>query len=40
MKQNLLLGIILVLGLLITLGLSPFFVVDLTESAIVVALGK
>ena len=28
------------MGLLITLGLSPFFVVDLTETAIVVALGK
>jgi len=40
MKQNLLIGIVLVLGLLITLGLSPFFVVDLTETAIVVALGK
>ena len=40
MKSNLILGIILVLGLLITLGLSPFFIVDLTESAIVVALGK
>ncbi len=40
MKQNLILGIILVFGLLVTLGLSPFFVVDLTETAIVVALGK
>ena len=40
MKQNLILGVILVLGLLIMLGLSPFFVVDLTETAIVVALGK
>ncbi len=40
MKQNFLIGIVLILGLLITLGLSPFFVVDLTESAIVVALGK
>jgi len=40
MKSNLILGIVLVLGLLITLGLSPFFVVDLTETAIVVALGK
>ncbi len=40
MKQNLILGIVLVLGVLITLGLSPFFVVDLTETAIVVALGK
>ena len=40
MKSNLILGVVLVLGLLITLGLSPFFVVDLTETAIVVALGK
>jgi len=40
MKSNLILGIILVLGLLIIMGLSPFFVVDLTETAIVVALGK
>jgi membrane protease subunit HflC len=40
MKQNLLIGIVLVLGLLLILGLSPFFVVDLTETAIVVALGK
>jgi membrane protease subunit HflC len=40
MKQNILLGIVLVVGLLIMLGLSPFFVVDLTETAIVVALGK
>ncbi len=39
-KSNLILGVVLVLGLLITLGLSPFFVVDLTETAIVVALGK
>ncbi len=40
MKQNLVLGVVLVLGLLIMMGLSPFFVVDLTETAIVVALGK
>ena len=40
MKKNLLLGIVLVVGLLLVLGLSPFFVVDLTETAIVVALGK
>lgn len=40
MKQNIVLGVVLVLGLLIMLGLSPFFVVDLTETAIVVALGK
>jgi len=40
MKQNIVLGVVLVLGLLIMMGLSPFFVVDLTETAIVVALGK
>jgi len=40
MKQNLLIGIVLAVGLLLILGLSPFFVVDLTETAIVVALGK
>ncbi len=40
MKSNIILGVVLVLGLLIMLGLSPFFVVDLTETAIVVALGK
>jgi len=40
MKQNIVLVIALVLGLLITLGVSPFFVVDLTETAIVVRLGK
>ncbi|RMH31897.1 MAG: protease modulator HflC [Nitrospirae bacterium] len=39
-KQNLLIGIIVVLGLLFMLGVSPFFVVDLTESAIIVQLGK
>ena len=40
MKQNILIGIVLAVGLLLILGLSPFFVVDLTETAIVVALGK
>jgi modulator of FtsH protease HflC len=40
MKHNILIGLIVVLGLLFVLGLSPFFVVDLTETAIVVALGK
>ncbi len=40
MRKNLLLGIVLAVGLLLILGLSPFFVVDLTETAIVVALGK
>ena len=40
MKSNLILGVVFVIGLLISLGLSPFFVVDLTETAIVVALGK
>ncbi len=40
MKQNLILVIALVFGLLITLGLSPIFIVDLTETAIVVRLGK
>ncbi len=40
MKQNILIGIVLAVGLLLILGLSPFFVVDLTETAIVLALGK
>ena len=40
MKQNIILIVALVLGLLISLGISPFFVVDLTETAIVVRLGK
>jgi len=39
-KQNLLIGLIVVVGLLLILGISPLFVVDLTESAIVVQLGK
>ncbi len=39
-KQNILFGLIGVLVLLIILGASPFFIVDLTETAIVVQLGK
>lgn len=40
MKQNFLFVIVAIFFLLIVLGLSPFFIVDLTETAIVVALGK
>ena len=40
MKQNLFLGIIGVLVLLVVLGASPFFILDLTQTAIVVQLGK
>ena len=40
MKQNLLVGIIGVLVLLLVLGASPFFILDLTQTAIVVQLGK
>ncbi len=40
MKQNLLLGILGVIVLLIMMGASPFFVVDLTQTAIVVQLGE
>lgn len=39
-KQNLILALIVIFVLLIILGLSPFFVVDLTQTAIVVQLGK
>jgi membrane protease subunit HflC len=39
-KQNFILALIGVVGLLFILGASPFFVVDLTQSAIVVQLGK
>ena len=39
-KQNLLIGILAVVFVLILLGVSPFFIVDLTETAIVVQLGK
>lgn len=40
MKQNLFLGILGVVVLLIVLGASPFFIVDLTQTAIVVQLGQ
>ncbi len=40
MKQNLILGILGVFVLLIFLGASPFFIVDLTQTAIVVQLGE
>ncbi|WP_447970304.1 protease modulator HflC [Nitrospira sp. M1] len=39
-KQNILFGLVGVLVLLVVLGASPFFIVDLTETAIVVQLGK
>jgi len=39
-KQNLLLGILAVIGILFVRGVSPFFVVDLTQTAIVVKFGK
>ena len=39
-KQNLLIGLIAVVVLLIILGVSPIYIVDLTETAIVVQLGK
>ncbi|MDA1304219.1 MAG: protease modulator HflC [Nitrospirae bacterium] len=39
MKQNLILGIFGVIVLLIMMGASPFFVLDLTQTAIVVKLG-
>ena len=39
-KQNLLLGILAVVVVLLMLGVSPFFIVDLTETAIVVQLGN
>ena len=39
-KQNLLVGILGALVLLFILGASPFFIVDLTETAIVVQLGE
>ena len=40
MKQNLILGILGVIILLVMLGASPFFIVDLTQTAIVVQLGE
>jgi len=39
-QQNLAIGLIAVLVLLFVLGASPFFVVDITQTAIVVQLGK
>ena len=39
-KQNILFVIVGIIGLLIALGVSPIFVVDLTQTAIVVQLGK
>ena len=39
-KQNLAIGLMAVLVLLFVLGASPFFVVDITQTAIVVQLGK
>ena len=40
MKQNLILGILGVIILLVMLGASPFFILDLTQTAIVVQLGE
>lgn len=40
MKQNLLLGIVGIILLLFMLGASPFFILDLTQTAIVVQLGE
>lgn len=40
MKQNLILGILGVIVLLVMLGASPFFILDLTQTAIVVQLGE
>ena len=39
-KQNLLIGITIVVVLLLILGVSPFYIVDLKETAIVVQLGE
>jgi membrane protease subunit HflC len=39
-KQNLIIALIVVFVLLMLLGASPFFLVDLTQTAIVVQLGK
>jgi membrane protease subunit HflC len=39
-KHNLILGIVAVMGLLFLLGASPLFVVDVTQTVIVVQLGK
>jgi|TARA_B100001971_G_C18239292_1_gene569636 membrane protease subunit HflC len=38
--QNIILGVVVAVVVLLMLGASPFFVVDLTETAIVVRLGK
>ena len=40
MKQNFLLGILGIIVLLFLLGASPFFILDLTQTAIVVQLGE
>ena len=40
MKQNLLLAILGIIVLLVMLGASPFFILDLTQTAIVVQLGE
>jgi modulator of FtsH protease HflC len=40
MKQNLILGIFGVIVLLVMMGASPFFILDLTQTAIVVQLGE
>ena len=39
-KQNLLIGVVIVVLLLLILGVSPFYIVDLKETAIVVQLGE
>src|SRR5438094_7954355 len=39
-KQNLAIGLMTVVVLLFVLGASPFFIVDITQTAIVVQLGK
>ncbi len=38
--QNLIIGVLVVVGVLFLLGASPFFVVDITQTVIVVQLGK
>jgi len=39
-KQGLIIGLLVVVGGLLFLGASPLFVVDITQTAIVVQLGK
>jgi membrane protease subunit HflC len=39
-KQNLLIAVVAIVALLFILGASPFFIVDVTQTAIVVQLGK